>query len=358
MKILISYGGSFKGPQSPPTTAEEGIQRTRYHGGETRIICIDRRGLNLRKLHAKVSALIPGALLSLPSESPGLWLSHQLVWAANLRDDGGLEQVLVPILYDSDVILMIAEHDRLVAMGKPGRPRVFLCDSEPFPGRRYGVMDSCSLSRAAFLGRRADDLPSHESPQSSYLSGSTPNVSHAITTGNSRKRTPEIHPAEGSRPAIPHTTIGGSIHRGRWEHLKPSIRLRTEIAENMFSLIPGRRPPLTIKLVHGRRTASNPPPSNLLTRSRSGDAAEADTGRLFGYTLPIGIKKAETLIPTETRKLAHLPTQQIPRETKRNQSPPDKGADVETDRVSFPGGEDYGNRKNIARRLQRYLKRI
>ena len=42
MKILISYGGSFKGPQSPPTTAEEGIQRTRYHGGETRIICIDR----------------------------------------------------------------------------------------------------------------------------------------------------------------------------------------------------------------------------------------------------------------------------------------------------------------------------
>ena len=51
MKILISYGGSFKGPQSPPTTTEEGIQRTRFHGGETRIICIDRRGLNLQKLH-------------------------------------------------------------------------------------------------------------------------------------------------------------------------------------------------------------------------------------------------------------------------------------------------------------------
>ncbi|MQL96390.1 hypothetical protein Taro_029065 [Colocasia esculenta] len=156
MKLLISYGGSFGDPR-PRAAAGNGIGKLRYAGGETRIISVDRRGLNLPKLLARISEVLPGALLPLHAGSPSLCLCQHLLWAPDRGEDdgwGGRDPPLVPIAGDEDVTRMLEEHDRLASQGRPARLRVFLCDREPSSGAGSPELDTLAVRSGDSRARR------------------------------------------------------------------------------------------------------------------------------------------------------------------------------------------------------------
>ncbi|CAA6666370.1 unnamed protein product [Spirodela intermedia] len=112
MKVLISYGGSFK-EQRQSTMAEGEKGKLRYVGGETRIISLDR-GAPLPPCRSSRPLALPPPDLgdrSRPRRRPQ---------ACSPSDLG-----------DEDVRSMVAEYDRFLMWGKVPRLRVFLCDTVP-----------------------------------------------------------------------------------------------------------------------------------------------------------------------------------------------------------------------------------
>ncbi|CAA7403152.1 unnamed protein product [Spirodela intermedia] len=350
MKVLISYGGSFK-EQRQSTMAEGEKGKLRYVGGETRIISLDRCGLNMPKLLARISEILPGALLSLHADPPGHWLFHRLIWGTDLGRDDGRRHALRPILGDEDVRSMVAEYDRFLMWGKVPRLRVFLCDTVPSLPLRFPELDAspvgegdfpsgrtASSSRSSFLestasknwGSVAGDPPSTdgESPPSGFpgcsrgnrqfgLSGDLNVLQERTMTsgipdrgGSLKNKATHKDSSDGDRLVNPPPAAGGGHFLGQSENLNPSLMSGMKTREKALPSIAGRRAAGTFSPPPpspARRSARSPPPSSLPVRSRIGGiTTEAVAGRLPGDPSDaLGmIKPAKVPISTDARKPA------------------------------------------------------
>ncbi|KAJ0971245.1 hypothetical protein J5N97_019204 [Dioscorea zingiberensis] len=111
LKLLCSFGGSFA-PRQPSG-------ELRYSGGETRIISVDRRGINLSKLRSRLSDIGPNCTFPLCYQFPEP--------TSDSPDEAPPRLILIET--DDDVRRMVEDHDRLVTMGRVSRLRLFICDA-------------------------------------------------------------------------------------------------------------------------------------------------------------------------------------------------------------------------------------
>ncbi|KAH7686654.1 Non-specific serine/threonine protein kinase protein [Dioscorea alata] len=108
LKLLCSLGGSFA-PRHPSG-------ELRYVGGETRIISVDRRGINISRLRWRISDF---------SGNGNFSLFYQLPKPPSRRPEEALPRLIL-IETDEDVRRMVEDHDRLSTMGKVSRLRIFI----------------------------------------------------------------------------------------------------------------------------------------------------------------------------------------------------------------------------------------
>ncbi|KAM0934973.1 putative protein kinase TKL-Pl-6 family [Dioscorea sansibarensis] len=108
LKLVCSLGGCFA-PRHP-------YGELRYVGGETRIISVDRRGINISKLRSGISDF---------SRNGNFSLFYQLPKPPSSRPEEAPPRLIL-IETDEDVHRMVEDHDRLATMGKVPRLRVFI----------------------------------------------------------------------------------------------------------------------------------------------------------------------------------------------------------------------------------------